>query len=1320
MNLSFRLAALSVLAFVGSARAAVAEEIRIKNGSVEANSLLYGENEKDAKADWAKLYTDGRNPHAGADYALYGGTVDNVKYLSSGRSLIGASAHAVFKGDSLRLGDLASNQGFDLLQRQGGSSYAACSGTINNFILEKGAYHLGSAGASYCELKGTMEVRSPETAPFDLYVDDTATLSHWRFSTSISGATGTALRFYYAEKGRSDYAAEFVLAGDNTAYKGKFIVDGVSAWLCLADGKAMGENAPLADAIILRNGGGVGGAEGTSATVTSSRGITVEATGGTFYAGAGAFFRLSVPVVGTGTVRVTGGGTFYFDGDYQAGDITVASGTSFQLGADADLHGATVTYEGGKSEEIWLPEEGTTESLDLSKMTDPTIVFAHNDNLKSGTFRLTGVCATWPLRLKIADGFERPAATEKFTILRIPTALKTVTAADFYFANLLPQSQRHWVEIDGDDQVVCLEFPKVLTARGDGFQWGGGSKPDYWTDGTVNYQYGQDTTRSCELYDPNVAYLNALANQQRVALPTPFCGDGYRYSLSLAPSSRSNNSYGWKVSSERVFSDLRLYGNTYLYPNNGNMIISGGIITVVAKADAPAEVLCFADATRNYATELKSDLAGDGVLRIGADDHVTKSGSRIVLAGDNSRFLGTIVHDTRCTNETLTSILEIADDNALGGNLAKPKADAVQLSGSGNALRATDDVTLAAPNRGITVGDGYLIDVATEKTLTISSPLKFEGVVTKTGAGTLVLSPNVTTEGAAELVVREGRFLYAPGQLPTSLTVTPAGGAVLLSFPPTGTEVNAPADRDYDGCAFSFVAGTQTGCIVFSTESLPRTFPLTIDYTLATRPAATEKYAIFKIPTAARTVTKWDFIAKGSTPRMEKYTVETVGEWQVVSVEFPEIMNAKDINYQVEQWTVDGKEGTIDIYGKSYPDWWTLADWPKYACYARRLNTDTYRWNGYWGTSFPGDSLSVQGNGAAGNRYYICGKNASYDIDDLRFYDYMYYRRNGASGTLTGHLLVAGTAEAPSVLQVEQTNGTLSVQSDLRGEGWLQAVAGYESKDGKTAYPMPGCLLTLSGDNSRFLGTLELKPTVWPTAANTLNDLTLKVSAANQLGGNPAYLNEKATRILGANTLEVTGDVLTTAENRGYYFADQPTVKVADGKVFALASPVLMAGTLTKSGAGALKLAGVAAETPAAGANAVTVADGALELTKPWAVSNVAFDVADAASTTLRLSRAAIGTQGLVNTVDDAPFGTSGEITLAWADGEGLALEPRTMRKAQIPLMTVKASAAAALVQRIVVPTGSGSYQLRTVSDGDVATIYVDAELKPGLIFVVK
>ena len=84
---------------------------------------------------------------------------------------------------------------------------------------------------------------------------------------------------------------------------------------------------------------------------------------------------------------------------------------------------------------------------------------------------------------------------------------------------------------------------------------------------------------------------------------------------------------------------------------------------------------------------------------------------------------------------------------------------------------------------------------------------------------------------------------------------------------------------------------------------------------------------------------------------------------------------------------------------------------------------------------------------------------------------------------LAAGVLVAGTAEAPSGLQFEQTNSTLSVESDMRGEGWLQVVSGWESTDGKTAHPMPGCLLTLSGDNSRFLGTLELKPTVWPTAA---------------------------------------------------------------------------------------------------------------------------------------------------------------------------------------------------------------------------------------------
>jgi len=1299
-----------------------AGEVRILYGNVEANSMLYGEGESGAKSEWAALYTDGRNPHAGADYVLQGGLTGDKNYLGSGRSCLGSSGHTTFRGDSLRLGDVTAGQSFSLMQRSGGSSYAACLLTINSFILERGTYYLSAAGDPYCEVQGTIEVRSQFDAPFDIYIDNSlASLSHWRFAAPISGAAGTALKFYYDAAKRANAAGEIILSGDNSSYKGKFIVDNVNAWLCFANDQAMGENAALSDAVILRNGGGVGGAQGTSATVTSLRGITVEATGGTFYAGAGAFFRLAVPVVGTGAVRVSGGGTFYFNGDYQAGDITVAAGTSFQLGKDADLHGAKVTYEGGEDEEVWLPKAGVTNTFDLSTMTDPTIVFSHNDDLTSGTFDLTGVCATWPLRLKVADGFIRPATTEKFTILRIPTALKEVTAKDFYFANRLPQSQRHWIEIDGDYQVVRLEFPKVLMGRGDGFQWGGGSRPDYWTDGTVNYQYGQtaDAQRGSELYDPTVAYLNTLATQQRVALPTPFCGADYLYSLSLSPSTRYNVNYGWKVNNERVFSDLRLYGNTYLYPNNGDMTIAGGLITIVADADQPAEVMGFSG-SKNYRAVLKSDLTGDGVLRVGAEDKVTAIGSRIVLSGDNSRFLGTLVHDTRCTNALFTSILEIADDDALGGNLAKPTANAVQLSGTGNVLRVTADVTLDAPNRGITVGDGYVIEVPSGKTLTITSPLKLSGAVTKTGAGTLVLSPNVTTDGPAELVVREGRFLYTPGQLPASLTVTPAGGAALLSLPSAGAEANVPTDRDYDGFAFSFVAGAQTGCLVFSAESLPRTFPLAIDYTLATRPAASEKYAIFKILTAARTVTKWDFVSKGSDPCMEKYSVETVGDCQVVSVEFPEVMKAQDINFQIEKWTVDGKEGVIDIVAKSYPEWWTLADWPKYACLAKKIGVDTYRWNNYWGSVFPGDSLSVQGTGTGVNRYYICGKAATYDIDDLRFYDYMYYRRNSSSGTIKGHLLVAGSPESPSGLHFESTNGTLSVQSDLRGEGWLQVLAGYESTNGQTLNPRPGCALTFSGDNSRFLGTLEVKPVVWPTTADTQGDVTIKVSAANQLGGNPATLNPKATRILGANTLEATGDVVTTAENRGYYFADQPTVKVASGKTLSLASPVLVTGTLTKTGAGALRLSGVTAETPAAGANVLAVTAGAFELTKPWASSNVAFDVASAASTTLRLSRTAIGTQGLVNTVDDAPFGSSGAIALAWAEGEGLALQPRTMRQASIPLMTVKAAAAAAIAERIVLPTAAGAYQLRTETAGELATICVDAKLKSGLILTVR
>lgn len=1295
--------------------ASAADEVRVRSSSAEANSLLYGEGEQGVNSAWASSYTDGRNPHAGADYALYG----TSGYLSNGRSMIGGANHKVFIGDSLRLGDIASDASFDLLQRQGGSTYADCSGTINNLILEKGYYHLGAAGAAYCELNGTIFVRSPFSSPFNIYANDTnVSTTHWKFSSSISGDVGTALKFYYWWENRANYSSEFVLAGDNSAYRGKYIVDGINAWLCLADAKAMGENVPLPDAIILQNGGGVGGARGTSASVESQRGITVESTGGTFYAGRRAAFELSVPVVGTGAVRVIGGGKFVFNGDYQAGDITVAPGTTFLLGKNANLHGATVTYEGGKTEEFWLPDVDIVEELDLSETTDPTIVFCNDNELKSGTFKLTGVCATWPLRLKIADGLVRPTADTQFAILQIPTSLKVVTAEDFYFANRTPYSQRHWVVTEGDNQIVYLEFPKVLTASGEGFQWGGGSLPDRWTDGSTTYLYGQSESRGASLYDPNVAYLNTLSVQQRVALPTPFCGTDYRYSLSLSPTVRFCNNFAWKVNSEREIADLRLYGNTYLYPNNGNMTISGGLITVCADETSPAEVVAYVGQD-NRRAEIKSKLAGDGVLRVGADDNTTANGACVALQGDNSLFLGTLVHDTR--NTGFTSILEISNDNSLGGNLAKPTPNAVRLSGAGNSLRATANIAISAVNRGLSIGPGYVIEVAQDKTLTIESPLRVAGQIVKTGKGILSFSRNLEGEGDAELVVRDGLFLVSPGNAPSGLKLTSAGGAVAMSLPTAGSEAMMPTDRDYEGFSFAFVYGLKTGCVVFTDESLPKTFPLTIEYVLPTRPAAGEKFPIFKIPTSSRVVTKWDFISKGSVPNMEKYTVETVGDMQIVSVEFPEIMNAQDINFQVEKWTVNGLSGTIDIYGKSYPSWWTLGDWPNYACFAKRLGGDgAYRWNKYWGTSFPGDSLSVQGAGAGTSRYYICGKSDSYDIDDFRLYEHMYFRRNGKDATLSGHLLVAGTAGAPSGVQFEQADGTLSLQSDLRGEGFLQVVAGSESSDGKSATPVSGCVLALSGDNSRFIGTLEVKPSVWPMNAASRNDVTVKISADSQLGGNPAALNPKATRILGANALEITDDVVSDSANRGYYFSGAPNVKVATGKTFALNSPVLLAGTLTKKGEGTLRLASVTAETAAPGANVLAVETGSLDLVAPCAVSNIAFNVSEGASMTIRLSRNVVGTLGIVNTVDDTPFGTSGTISLAWADGEGLALEPRTMRKASIPLMTVRATAAESLVMRLVCPKDGAEYSLRTVIDNGLATIYADACMKPGMCLFIR
>ncbi|HWH69660.1 MAG TPA: autotransporter-associated beta strand repeat-containing protein, partial [Candidatus Sulfotelmatobacter sp.] len=144
----------------------------------------------------------------------------------------------------------------------------------------------------------------------------------------------------------------------------------------------------------------------------------------------------------------------------------------------------------------------------------------------------------------------------------------------------------------------------------------------------------------------------------------------------------------------------------------------------------------------------------------------TNAGS-IWMFGTNSGFAGRMAVIGSCT-------LRITNQFNLGGNPASFTAD--QLLLDNGTLSVTNSVSLDDSGRGITLStNGGKFDVAADATLTLPNPITGRGSLTKTGAGTLILSgANSYTNGT---VVSSGilsvRNSFALG---TNGTVNQASG----------------------------------------------------------------------------------------------------------------------------------------------------------------------------------------------------------------------------------------------------------------------------------------------------------------------------------------------------------------------------------------------------------------------------------------------------------------------------------------------------------------------------------------------------------------
>ena len=596
---------------------------------------------------------------------------------------------------------------------EGGIMFKTASGAINDKMYQyfkklcgvKGYVWVGTNdGSGYSGIRDTasLVVEAPKDDPFYFYTYQLEP-KYFDVACPVSGGLGTGLEV--RQHKNSQYPLTLWLTGDNSAYHGSWIVNGELECLFADSTEAFGatETSLVADALILRNGGHFGVRQGKAVTLPSSqnRGVTVESTGGALTTEADATLTLGCAMTGTGNVKKTGAGRLVLDGTWSCGNLTVDEGV-LEFGPNAVFTKATtVTIRPRASCAPTAPANvtlvfaaGSTRVLSFTSAT-PTIapiVVSSSDTMPF-----------LPMAFGFPTAFVRPAPENRYKVLEISTAVKTVVAEDFYVRSTQPYGEEFEVESDGTTQSVYIRFPNFVESQN-------------IDNDCALWQNGEDWVNS---YDAAVAATNAYwcrwmksgsfaSTQRDTKFKVPF--PGLSFSLA-APTDKTFTVLQFhQKKSQQTIDDLRLYdGANWTLANAGNLSLAGNVRVHATDAN-PAAFTSYWD--RNET--LNAAFAGDGTLCfIGTRDGNNTDKpylSTYYLYGDNSRFVGAFDFgpDPRYISNAnyqplsdesnyTTNVIKTA--SALGGEPPEPTYNSVRLRGT-SVLKVMADVDYVRTNRG--------------------------------------------------------------------------------------------------------------------------------------------------------------------------------------------------------------------------------------------------------------------------------------------------------------------------------------------------------------------------------------------------------------------------------------------------------------------------------------------------------------------------------------------------------------------------------------------------------------------------------------------
>ena len=210
--------------------------------------------------------------------------------------------------------------------------------------------------------------------------------------------------------------------------------------------------------------------------------------------------------------------------------------------------------------------------------------------------------------------------------------------------------------------------------------------------------------------------------------------------------------------------NLVFFGRSTIYPRERDNIHWGGNLQLCKYSDPnPATLQVIGWAT----FYLDSKLSGAGALNCQSYYPTKNGGATVYLTADNTDWSGALLSSwykqndsTPDTDVNLHTRVVVGDGKSLGGDSGAFRYDAIQLANY-TEVRFTNTTAMAVANRGIVVTDNGELRVDAAQTATVASPVTLNGVLRKTGAGSLALAGGVryglNSDLADETAPTEGR-----------------------------------------------------------------------------------------------------------------------------------------------------------------------------------------------------------------------------------------------------------------------------------------------------------------------------------------------------------------------------------------------------------------------------------------------------------------------------------------------------------------------------------------------------------------------------------